>query len=293
MFILHRELANDQLIVSPDLNYSNWWGVCNRSVTWSVQSMWNFKVVYRPDIAKLTESSDFKWGYQLAEVHGSCRSLGNCLDNDHLFFTSWRDVEMGGCWPAGRQTLRERTTNNEVWLVLCLVLNTDPSAHKWEGLSTKHHHTSFTVISISVSVSFPYQFHCHFHVSFSLIPIPVSMSVSVSFPYQFHCHFHISLILRPSKLKCWRLTQKHESHISYVQCHWRGAIHVWRCWAGGCLHMCWGAVQFPHWYIHIAACLIASAIYVALWDFTSIVHFTLRAHRFPYMVEARDVWDPP
>ena len=24
MFILHRELTNDQLIVSPDLNYSNW-----------------------------------------------------------------------------------------------------------------------------------------------------------------------------------------------------------------------------------------------------------------------------
>ena len=162
------------------MGYSSWWGVRNRSPVCKIST----EIFHQKRVCEIPSYYTGKTlvGLQKvqilrlqvrlsAEVHGSCRSLGNnCLDVDHLFFTSWRDVAMGGCWPAGRQTLWERATNNEV----CLVLNTRPlspqvgrvvdQASPYQFQS--HSHTSFTVISISVLVSFPYQFHCRFHTSF-------------------------------------------------------------------------------------------------------------------------------
>ena len=200
----------------------------------------------------------------------------------------WEAVDQQGDRPSGRE---QPTMKYGLCSVLSWTQTPQPASGKGCRPSipilVSHFHVSFSLIPIPVSPSFPCQFQSHSHTSFTVISSPIPIPASLSFPYQYQYQS------QTLKLKCWRLTQKHESHISCVQCHWRGAIHVWRCWAGGCLHMCWGTVQFPHWYIHIAACLIPSAIYVALWDFTSIVHFTLRAHRFPYMVEARDVWDPP
>ena len=130
------------------MGYSSWWGVRNRSPVCKIST----EIFHQK---RVCEISSYYTGKTLlglqkvqilrlqvrlsAEVHGSCRSLGNnCLDDNHLFFTSRRDVAMGGCWPAGRQTLWERATNNEVWLVhYVLSWTPDPSALKWEGLLTK------------------------------------------------------------------------------------------------------------------------------------------------------------
>jgi len=158
-----------------------------------------------------------------------------------LFFASWRDVEMGGCRPAGRHTLREGTANDEVRLLyLCTI------CQHWTP-----HPSALRV----VDQTSPFQFHCHSGTSFSPIPIPVY--VSFSDPYT----------------KCWlpfNLTQK-QPWVPYFLC----AVPLERSCT--CLEVlrsrkfthvlrdCMFSILVCTLHVHMYSCVFDS--YTVLWNF--------------------------